>query len=132
MSSVPSFAELGLRPEILRAVAESGYTTPTPIQQQAIPVVLAGLDVMGGAQTGTGKTAGFGLPILHKLSQHANASPSPARHPVRALILVDADSVSYMKRDKPKPLVLFEVAKAMVTGGTPELGTVKKLQMNET
>jgi len=87
MSSVPSFAELGLRPEILRAVAESGYTTPTPIQQQAIPVVLAGLDVMGGAQTGTGKTAGFGLPILHKLSQHANSSPSPARHPVRALIL---------------------------------------------
>ena len=87
MSSVPSFTELGLRPEILRAVTEAGYTTPTPIQQQAIPVVLAGLDVMGGAQTGTGKTAGFGLPILHKLSQHANSSPSPARHPVRALIL---------------------------------------------
>jgi len=87
MSSAPSFSELGLRPEILRAVTESGYTTPTPIQQQAIPVVLAGKDVMGGAQTGTGKTAGFGLPILHKLSQHANTSPSPARHPVRALIL---------------------------------------------
>ena len=87
MSSAPSFAELGLRPEILRAVTESGYTTPTPIQQQAIPVVLAGKDVMGGAQTGTGKTAGFGLPILHKLSQYANTSPSPARHPVRALIL---------------------------------------------
>ncbi len=87
MSSAPSFSELGLRPEILRAVTESGYTTPTPIQQQAIPVVLAGKDVMGGAQTGTGKTAGFGLPILHKLSQYANTSPSPARHPVRALIL---------------------------------------------
>ena len=87
MSSVPSFEELGLRPEILRAVAEAGYTTPTPIQLQAIPVVLAGKDVMGGAQTGTGKTAGFGLPILHKLSVHANTSPSPARHPVRALIL---------------------------------------------
>ena len=87
MSSVPSFAELGLRPELLRAVAEAGYTTPTPIQQQAIPVVLAGRDVMGGAQTGTGKTAGFGLPILHKLMQYANVSPSPARHPVRALIL---------------------------------------------
>jgi ATP-dependent RNA helicase RhlE len=87
LSSVPSFAELGLRPEILRAVAEAGYTTPTPIQQQAIPVVLAGKDVMGGAQTGTGKTAGFGLPILHKFFQYANTSPSPARHPVRALIL---------------------------------------------
>jgi len=83
----PSFDDLGLRPEILRAVAESGYTTPTPIQAQAIPEVLAGHDIMGGAQTGTGKTAGFGLPILHKLSAHANASPSPARHPVRALIL---------------------------------------------
>ncbi|HVF63276.1 MAG TPA: DEAD/DEAH box helicase [Casimicrobiaceae bacterium] len=83
----PSFAELGLAPEILRAVAEAGYTTPTPIQTQAIPIVLAGKDVMGGAQTGTGKTAGFGLPILHKLLPQANTSPSPARHPVRALIL---------------------------------------------
>ncbi|MFO1317226.1 MAG: DEAD/DEAH box helicase [Burkholderiales bacterium] len=85
--SITSFDELGLSPEILRAVAESGYTTPTPIQAQAIPVVLAGLDVMGGAQTGTGKTAGFGLPILHRLQPSANTSPSPARHPVRALIL---------------------------------------------
>src|SRR5690349_13873248 len=82
-----SFAELGLRPEILRAVTESGYTTPTPIQAQAIPEVLAGHDIMGGAQTGTGRTAGFGLPILQKLAQYANTSPSPARHHVRALIL---------------------------------------------
>ena len=87
MSSTPSFAELGLSPEILRAVAESGYTTPTPIQAQAIPTILAGKDVMGGAQTGTGKTAGFTLPILQKLLPLANASPSPARHPIRALIL---------------------------------------------
>jgi ATP-dependent RNA helicase RhlE len=88
MSSTPqSFAELGLRPEILRAVAEAGYTTPTPIQLQAIPLILQGLDVMGGAQTGTGKTAGFALPILQKLLPLANISPSPARHPVRALIL---------------------------------------------
>jgi ATP-dependent RNA helicase RhlE len=82
-----TFDELGLRPELLRAVAESGYTTPTPIQEQAIPLVLAGRDVMGGAQTGTGKTAGFGLPILQRLAPQANVSPSPARHPVRALIL---------------------------------------------
>ena len=87
MSSASSFAELGLRPELLRAVAESGYTIPTPIQAQAIPLILAGKDVMGGAQTGTGKTAGFALPILQKLLPTANASPSPARHPVRALIL---------------------------------------------
>src|SRR5690349_23285612 len=82
-----SFDELGLRPEILRAVTESGYTIPTPIQAQAIPEVLAGHDIMGGAQTGTGKTAGFALPILQKLSAYANSSPSPARHNVRALIL---------------------------------------------
>jgi ATP-dependent RNA helicase RhlE len=85
--ATPSFDQLGLRPELLRAVAESGYTTPTPIQVQAIPEILAGRDIMGGAQTGTGKTAGFGLPILQRLAPQANSSPSPARHPVRALIL---------------------------------------------
>ena len=82
-----SFAELGLSPELLRAVEDAGYTEPTPIQRQAIPVVLAGGDVMGGAQTGTGKTASFTLPLLHRLQRHASASTSPARHPVRALIL---------------------------------------------
>ncbi|WP_332674028.1 DEAD/DEAH box helicase [Aromatoleum sp.] len=82
-----SFADLGLIPELLRAVAETGYTTPTPIQQQAIPVVLSGRDVLGGAQTGTGKTAGFTLPLLQRLARHASTSTSPARHPVRALIL---------------------------------------------
>ena len=87
MSDSSSFAALGLRSEILRAVTEAGYTTPTPIQAQAIPLIMAGKDVMGGAQTGTGKTAGFALPILHKLAPTANTSPSPARHPVRALIL---------------------------------------------
>jgi len=81
------FADLGLLPEILRAVEDAGYTEPTPIQAQAIPVILAGRDVMGGAQTGTGKTAGFTLPMLHRIGRHANASSSPARHPVRCLIL---------------------------------------------
>jgi len=81
------FEDLGLLPELLRAVQETGYTEPTPIQAQAIPVVLQGRDLMGGAQTGTGKTAGFTLPLLQRLARHANTSPSPARHPVRALIL---------------------------------------------
>lgn len=84
---MPSFAELNLRPELLRAIEEEGYTEPTPIQTQAIPLVLEGRDVLGGAQTGTGKTAGFGLPLLQRLLPHANSSTSPARHPVRALIL---------------------------------------------
>ncbi|MDR1062686.1 MAG: DEAD/DEAH box helicase [Azoarcus sp.] len=81
------FADLGLIPELLQAVTDAGYTEPTPIQQQAIPVILAGRDIMGGAQTGTGKTAGFTLPLLQRLARHANTSASPARHPVRALIL---------------------------------------------
>ena len=102
MSSAPSFAELGLAPEILRAVTEAGYTTPTPIQQQAIPVVLAGRDVMGGAQTGTGKTAGFALPILQKLLPQANASPSPARHPVRALILAPTRELAIQVEESVK------------------------------
>src|SRR5919106_5912393 len=62
------FSDLGLSPDVIRAVADAGYTTPTPIQQQAIPVVLMGRDVLGCAQTGTGKTAGFVLPMLDILS----------------------------------------------------------------
>jgi ATP-dependent RNA helicase RhlE len=83
----PSFATLGLIPEITRAVADQGYLEPTPIQAKAIPVVLQRRDLMGAAQTGTGKTAGFTLPILQLLSPQANTSLSPARHPTRALIL---------------------------------------------
>jgi len=82
-----TFDALGLHPNILKAVSERGYVTPTPIQAKAIPAILAGKDIMGGAQTGTGKTAGFTLPMLQRLLAHANTSPSPARHPVRALIL---------------------------------------------
>jgi superfamily II DNA/RNA helicase len=81
------FADFGLAPEILRALTDQGYVHPTPIQAQAIPVVLQGRDVMGAAQTGTGKTAGFSLPIIQMLLAHASSSMSPARHPVRALIL---------------------------------------------
>ena len=82
-----TFASFGLHPDIQKAIAEQGYNEPTPIQAKAIPVALAGKDIMGAAQTGTGKTAGFALPILQKLMQFANTSASPARHPVRALIL---------------------------------------------
>jgi ATP-dependent RNA helicase RhlE len=81
------FDELGLAPELLRAISEQGYTDPTPIQAQAIPIVLAGNDLMGGAQTGTGKTAAFTLPLLQRILPFASPSPSPARHPVRVLML---------------------------------------------
>ena len=79
-----SFESLGLAPALLRALADNNYTTPTPIQQQAIPLVLAGHDVLGGAQTGTGKTAAFGLPLLQKLAE----MPKPeGLHRPRVLVL---------------------------------------------
>ena len=79
------FTDLGLLAELTRAVADQGYTQPTPVQAQAIPVILEGRDVLAGAQTGTGKTAGFALPLLQRLM--ANNASSPARHPVRTLII---------------------------------------------
>jgi superfamily II DNA/RNA helicase len=83
----PLFNSLPLDAKLLRAVADSGYVAMTPIQAKAIPLVLAGRDIMGAAQTGTGKTAAFTLPLLQKMLRHENASMSPARHPVRALVL---------------------------------------------
>ena len=83
-----SFQSLGLSDALVRAVAEQGYTQPTPIQAQAIPAVLAGGDLLAGAQTGTGKTAGFVLPMLQRLSAHPAArASSGSRIPVRALIV---------------------------------------------
>jgi len=79
-----SFDTLGLSAELLRAVSEQGYSEPTPVQSQAIPVILQGKDILAGAQTGTGKTAGFTLPLLQRLS---DAMPGKGRRPVRALIL---------------------------------------------
>jgi superfamily II DNA/RNA helicase len=89
-----NFADFQLDPKILKAVADQGYTQATPIQAKAIPVVLEGKDVMGAAQTGTGKTAAFILPIIQKLLPNANASTSPARHPIRALILTPTRELS--------------------------------------
>jgi len=83
-----SFSNLSLAEPLARAVADMGYEQMTPIQAQAIPVVLTGKDVMGAAQTGTGKTAAFSLPLLQRLLKHENSSTSPARHPVRALVLL--------------------------------------------
>src|SRR5438876_284669 len=82
-----SFSKLGLSEELVRAVAEHGYTTPTPIQTQAIPAVLAGGDLLAGAQTGTGKTAGFVLPMLQRLSTRQSPYAAGPRKPLRALIL---------------------------------------------
>ena len=82
-----TFAELGLAPDILRALDDMGYATPTPIQEQVIPLAMRGGDILGAAQTGTGKTAAFALPLIQRLLPFANTSTSPAKHPIRALIL---------------------------------------------
>ncbi|MDH3901184.1 MAG: DEAD/DEAH box helicase [Gammaproteobacteria bacterium] len=80
-----SFESLGLRTELLRAVSDKGYSDPTPIQRQAIPPVLEGRDIMGGAQTGTGKTAGFTLPLLQRLM--LSGKPEKGRRAIRALVI---------------------------------------------
>jgi ATP-dependent RNA helicase RhlE len=80
------FDSLGLSDALLKAVADQGYTTPTPVQVKAIPPILAGKDIIAGAQTGTGKTAGFSLPLLQRLAEGADLRTKP--HKVRALILV--------------------------------------------
>jgi ATP-dependent RNA helicase RhlE len=81
------FADLGLRPELLQAVHDAGYTSPTPIQQQAIPVALDGRDLIGLAQTGTGKTAGFTLPIIERLLEEGYGHTKAGAHRVRVLVL---------------------------------------------
>lgn len=109
-----SFSLLGLQPAILQAVEQAGYTQPTPIQQQAIPAVLAGRDLLAAAQTGTGKTAGFVLPILQKLSQTKSKHPRPTRAliltPTRELAAQIGEQVTkYSKLLDPKlkHLVVF-------------------------
>jgi ATP-dependent RNA helicase RhlE len=82
-----SFHSLGLTPDLLRAVEQQGYTEPTPVQRESIPVILEGRDVLAAAQTGTGKTAAFTLPILQRLAQTQPASQSLGRRPVRVLVV---------------------------------------------
>ena len=116
--SLPSFADLDLIPELLRAVSEQGYTEPTPIQAQAIPLVMQGRDVMGAAQTGTGKTAGFTLPLLQRLAPHANTSASPARHQIKALILTPTRELAAQVEESVRTYAKYlSLRMAVVFGG---------------
>lgn len=113
-----SFSNLQLAPALARAVAEMGYESMTPIQEQAIPVVLTGQDVMGAAQTGTGKTAAFSLPLLQRLLKHENASTSPARHPVRALVLLPTRELADQVAQQIKQYAVHtQLRSAVVFGG---------------
>ena len=92
-----SFESLGLRAELLSAIAAQGYTTPTPIQSQAIPVIFEGCDLLAGAQTGTGKTAAFALPIIQRLSE---TTPPQKRRAPRALVLVPTRELAAQVSDQ--------------------------------
>jgi len=94
-----SFDSLGLSAELLRAISEQGYTQPTPIQTQAIPVILEGRDILAGAQTGTGKTAGFTLPMLQRLAQTKNIKSYRA---IRALVLTPTRELAAQVDDSVK------------------------------
>ncbi|MES2414782.1 MAG: DEAD/DEAH box helicase [Pseudomonadota bacterium] len=113
-----SFSNLSLAEPLARAVAEMGYENMTPIQEQAIPVVLEGKDVMGAAQTGTGKTAAFSLPLLQRMMKHENASTSPARHPVRALVLLPTRELADQVAQQVKLYAKYtNLRSAVVFGG---------------
>jgi ATP-dependent RNA helicase RhlE len=114
----------------VRAVADQGYTQPTPIQAQAIPVVLAGRDLLGAAQTGTGKTAGFTLPLLQRLAPKANASHSPARHPVRALVITPTRELAAQVEEFVRTYGKFSNLKsAVIYGGVgiqPQIDALRR------
>ncbi|MEJ7930693.1 DEAD/DEAH box helicase [Ramlibacter sp. AN1015] len=113
-----SFSKLSLAEPLARAVAEMGYESMTPIQAEAIPVVLTGRDVMGAAQTGTGKTAAFSLPLLQRLLKHENTSTSPARHPVRALVLLPTRELADQVAQQVKLYAKYtSLRSAVVFGG---------------
>jgi ATP-dependent RNA helicase RhlE len=113
-----TFQSLGLRAELLRAVAEQGYTEPTPIQQQAIPAVLAGQDILASAQTGTGKTAGFTLPLLQRLIE----SSTKGRRAVRALVLTPTRELAVQVEDSVKTYGKFLPLKSAAIYGGVKIG----------
>jgi ATP-dependent RNA helicase RhlE len=124
-----SFDLLGLSADLLQTVAEEGYVEPTPVQARAIPFVLAGRDVLAAAQTGTGKTAAFTLPILDRLRGHANTSFSPARHPVRSLILVPTRELAMQVDESVRTYGrTVPLRSTVVYGGVPMEPQIKALR----
>lgn len=121
------FAALGLSDKIVSAVTEKGYSTPTPIQNQAIPAILKGSDIMGGAQTGTGKTAGFTLPLLHLLSKYAK---DKHKRPIRALILTPTRELAAQVQESIMTYGKYlSLQSAVIFGGVninPQIALLKK------
>ena len=111
-----SFDSLGLSAELLRAISEKGYSEPTPVQTQAIPVILGGQDILAGAQTGTGKTAGFTLPLLQRLSQGPAHNGKAGRHP-RALVLTPTRELAAQVGESVKTYSKYLALKSAVIFG---------------
>ncbi len=122
-TEITQFDELGLAAPLLKAVQETGYTTPTPIQAKAIPLAMQGLDLMAGAQTGTGKTAAFALPILQKLLPFASTSTSPAKHPIRALVLTPTRELAIQVEESVKVYAKHTPLKSLVVFGGVDIKT---------
>jgi ATP-dependent RNA helicase RhlE len=118
-----TFAELGLAPDILRALDELGYATPTPIQEQVIPLALQGGDILGAAQTGTGKTAAFALPLIQRLLPFANTGTSPAKHPIRALILTPTRELAIQVEESIKSYTRHVPLRSLVVYGGVNINT---------
>jgi ATP-dependent RNA helicase RhlE len=121
-----SFNSLGLSQALLKAISKKGYTTPSPIQQKAIPPILQGKDVLASAQTGTGKTAGFTLPLLHILSEN----PKEKFKPIRALILTPTRELAAQVYDNVKEYSEFlNIKSAVIFGGVnqkPQAATIRQ------
>ncbi len=122
-----SFSKLGLSKPLLRAIQEEGYTEPTPVQAKAIPVILSRKDVLAGAQTGTGKTAGFTLPLLECLGEHAK---SKGKSPVRALILTPTRELATQVHESVKTYGKYMPYKSTVIFGgvgiNPQIGNFRR------
>ena len=113
------FSELGLIEPLQKAVAHEGYTTPTPIQEQAIPVVLAGRDILGCAQTGTGKTASFVLPLLQRMHEQKQAS-GISGHPLKTLILTPTRELATQIHESIETYGNFETGSVVIFGGVSQ------------
>ena len=125
-----TFDDLKLAPAILKAVLEHGYDTPTPIQAQAIPVVLEGHDLLGGAQTGTGKTAAFTLPMLHKLTMSRSATNKFGGTGIRALVLTPTRELAAQVEESVRTYGKYlQLESTVIFGGVgmnPQISKLKK------
>ena len=125
-----NFSELNLAPAILKAVLEQGYDTPTPIQAQAIPAVLEGRDLLGGAQTGTGKTAAFTLPMLHRLSMSRSAQNKFGGTGIRVLVLTPTRELAAQVEESVRTYGKYlQLTSTVIFGGVgmnPQISKLKK------